>query len=55
MLVLLLCTNIAVAQDEDFSIDELIGKVVPKNSDNPYKLRGEVYDAFIKMQKAALI
>lgn len=46
-------TNL-MAQEEVFTINELIGKTNPKNSDNPYKLRGEVYKAFKQMQQAAL-
>ena len=41
------------AQQESFSTEELIGKTLPKNSNNPYKLRSEVYDAFLTMAAAA--
>ena len=53
-LSLLLITTNNYAQEEEFSIKELIGKITPKNSNNTYKLRKEVYDSFILMQKAAL-
>lgn len=57
-LTIFLCLNSTlIAQEEgeeNFTINELIGKSIPKNSDNPYKLRGEVYIAFRKMQQAAL-
>lgn len=42
------------SQNEVFTINELIGKTTPKNSNNNYKLRKEVYDSFLLMQKAAL-
>lgn len=42
-----------VFSQEQFSIEELTGRVAPKNSNNPYNLRGEVYTAFKKMQQAA--
>ena len=51
---LLLFFNSNYAQEEDFSVKELTGRSEPKNSKNPYKLRGEVYEAFEKMRKAAL-
>ena len=42
-----------LSQEETFSFEELTGKVLPKKSNNPHKLRGEVYEAFLKMAKAA--
>ena len=42
------------AQEETYSLEELTGRVAPKDSENPYKLRGEVYNAFVLMQQAAL-
>ncbi|WP_010520873.1 M15 family metallopeptidase [Aquimarina agarivorans] len=47
--------NSLSAQQTLFSFNELTGKVKPANSNNPFSLRGEVYTAFLKMQKAAAI
>jgi len=54
IVILILFNNNLLAQEESFSINELIGKTAPKNSNNTYKLRGEVYECFSKMKKAAL-
>lgn len=54
MIQLFLISTQLLAQQENFTINELIGKTIPKNSDNPYKLRGEVYLALKDMQQAAL-
>ncbi len=41
---------------QSFTEDEILGKQIPKGgSSNPYKLRSEVYDAFLKMQKKARV
>ena len=50
---LLFSANTLFCQEEVFSFEELTGKVLPKGSDNPYKLRAEVYEAFLKMSEAA--
>jgi len=46
--------SFTIFSQEDFSIEELTGRATPKNSTNPYKLRGEVYEAYEKMRIAAL-
>lgn len=47
-------SSLTIFSQEDYSIEELTGRTPPKNSENPYKLRGEVYEAYEKMRIAAL-